>query len=275
MADILIELVDRLGIRKEWNEQLNHCYCEWPGGTALFAPDDKSSWDEVVDKTLQQKFGPEHDLEWFKEHGFISWPKKLGEVYWRWDIDARAQIYLEFMAPLKESAKALCEPRGINLDWEQYTPLISWFPTIQHKIKDPAYDLYLSSFTDVLQAGGWTINIPWVAEVAETSPYLHHVLINTGTAEKKGIKDGDAICLENDHGHKIQGVAHIIEGIHPQALSMLKGTGRWVKGGPRLPKEQGPLVGHLIEIDLEHVDPICLNIENGARVKIYKAEESK
>ena len=92
-------------------------------------------------------------------------------------------------------------------------------------------------------------------------------------AEKKGIKDGDMVYLENDHGHQIQGKIHPMEGIHPQCLSMAKGMGRWVKGGQRLPGEKGSLMSRLIEIDLEHVCPICLNIENGVKVKMYKAEK--
>ncbi|MBI4186116.1 MAG: molybdopterin-dependent oxidoreductase [Chloroflexi bacterium] len=272
-VDICLELVDRLGIRQGWNQSWNYNYCRWVGAPDLFDPADRSTWPELVDRILKQRFGQEHGLEWFKEHGFISWPKKVEEVYWRWFVDARAQVYLEYMVPLKQSVMAICQPRGVKLDWEQYTPLISWFPTVTHKAKDE-YDLYLSSFTDVLQAGGWTVNIPWVAEVSETSIYLHHILMNAGTASRKGIKDGDTVYLENDHGNRMKGTVHTIEGIHPRCLSMLKGMGRWAKGGQRLPKRQGPLMSDLIEIDLEHVDPVCLNIENGVRVKIYKAEPS-
>ena len=95
---------------------------------------------------------------------------------------------------------AICKPRGIELDWEQYTPLISWFPTVSRDVKDSTYDLYASSFTDVLQAGGWTINMPWVAEIAElttqdTLKLPADVAARFHTSDRFVVwVEGDALC---------------------------------------------------------------------------------
>ena len=70
-----------------------------------FKPDERITWEQVGDKALKHYFGPEHGLDWFKEHGFMMWPKKVEEAYWRWFVDARVPIYLEFMIDLKEKMK--------------------------------------------------------------------------------------------------------------------------------------------------------------------------
>ena len=85
------------------------------------------------DRLLKNKFGPNHGLDWFREHGFITWPKKVEEVYWRPFINARSSIYMEFLLDQREKLEKICNPHGINLDWDQYTPLPSWFPSIVQK----------------------------------------------------------------------------------------------------------------------------------------------
>jgi hypothetical protein len=52
-------------------------------------------------------FGEEHDIEYFKKYGFVRWPKKVEEAYWRYFIDARTQIYLEYMIDAKEQMKKI------------------------------------------------------------------------------------------------------------------------------------------------------------------------
>ena len=273
-GEFVTELVHRLGITKEWNVELNRYLCEFGGKPGIFDPDDRDSWEEINDSFLKMAFGPEHDLEWFKEHGFITWPKKVEEAYWRWFVDGRAHIYLEFLIDLKEQMKAICEPRGIKLDLEQYTPLISWFPAVIHKEKDTEYDLYVISFTDSLHTGTWTHGIPWLAEVSDTTGFLYTILMNTGTAKEKGIKEGDVIRVENKYGHKVSGMVHTIEGIHPQCIAMSYGTGKWAKGQPTA-RGKGPNNSVLQEIDLNHLCPISLNMEGAATAKVCKAEVPK
>ncbi len=273
-GEVIVDLVNRLGINKEWNRELNRFAGGWYGHADIFGQDEKCSWEEINDRFLKGMFGPQHGLEWFKEHGFITWPKKVEEAYWRWFVDGRAHISMEYLIHLKEALKPILDEREIKLDWEQYTPLISWFPPVIQKVEDPTCDLYCVSFTDSLHTGTWTHGIPWLAEVSDTSPYLYTLLLNTRTAKERGIKDRDVIYVENDHGHRLKGVAHTIEGIHPQCVAMAMGMGKWAKGQP-IARGKGALNSLIMEVDLEHHCPISLNIESAAAVKIYKAEESR
>ncbi|MBI4186905.1 MAG: molybdopterin-dependent oxidoreductase, partial [Chloroflexi bacterium] len=270
--DVIIELVDRLGMREEWNKTLNWYFCRFAGCPDLFRPDDRCSWEETVDRLLQQKFGPEHNIEWFKEHGFISWPKRVEETYWRQFADARSHIYLEWLVDQEEETRAICQPRGIELDWAQFTPLISWTPPVPFKEGDHSFDLYTVTFTDPLHCSTWTHGIPWIAEVSDTNPYLYHILLNTMTAKEKGIKDGDEVYVESVRGRRLEGMVHTIEGIHPRCVAMSIGTGKWARGQP-LARGKGPCINRIQPLDLEHVCPISLNIESTVKVKVSKKGE--
>ena len=64
--------------------------------------DRKLTADEIGNAFMKSTFGPEHDWEWFKEHGFMRWPKRVEEAYWMWFKDLRVPvIYLEWLAHMK------------------------------------------------------------------------------------------------------------------------------------------------------------------------------
>ncbi|MFC1926626.1 molybdopterin-dependent oxidoreductase [Chloroflexota bacterium] len=269
--DVLVELVDRLGMHREWNEMLNRMWCNMIGCPPAFTPDDRCSWVEINDRLLQNKFGPEHGLDWFKEHGFITWPKKVEEVYWRPFVNARSSVYMEFLLNQKEAMETICEPRDIKLDLAQYTPLPSWFEPVIQKVKDETYDLYAFTFKEVLHVGSGSHGIPCLAEISDNSPYHYRLLMNTATAKQKDIRNGDVIWVENDRGRRVKGRVLTVEGIHPQCLGMLGGAGNFARGQP-LAQGRGACFNALLEMDLEHCCPISLNLETSARVKAYKAE---
>ncbi|MBI4285227.1 MAG: molybdopterin-dependent oxidoreductase [Chloroflexi bacterium] len=268
------ELIRRIGLTREWVQALNVNLCEYCGHPGIFDPDETLPWEEVGDRFLKMLFGPERGLDWFKEHGFITWPKRAEEAYWRWFREGRSHLYAEWLIDAREKERAICDPRDIKIDWEQYTPLISWFPPVVQREKDTEHDLYLVTFTDSFHHGSWTHGIPWLAEVSDSTGYLYTILMNTRTAKEKGIKDGDTITLENKQGHRTSGVVHLIEGIHPQCIATSYGTGKWAKGQP-IARGKGPNTATLTQIDLEHLCPITMTAEAAITVKVYKEEVAR
>ncbi|MBI4285228.1 MAG: molybdopterin-dependent oxidoreductase [Chloroflexi bacterium] len=273
-SDFLTDLIHRLGLTRQWNSQLNLHFCKFCGHPDIFGLDEKLSWSAVADRFLQALFGPEKGLDWFKEHGYLAWPKKIDEAYWRPFHEGRAHIYMDYLVGVGDKVKAICEPRDIKIDWEQYTPLISWFPPIIQKEKDAEHDLYLVTFTDSLHAGSWTHGIPWMAEVSDTTGYHYTILMNPKTAAARGIKDGDTITIENKYGHSTSGVVHIIEGIHPECIGTIYGTGKWARGQP-LARGKGANTAVMTEVDLEHICPITVTPEAAIVVKVSKGGTSK
>ena len=269
IMDVAFELTERLGKRAEVNEYWN----KFLGidGDNKFKPTEKITWEQVGDKALKNYFGSDHGLEWFKEHGFITWPKKVEETYWRCFTDARAPIYLEFMIDQKKKVKKISEGIGINLNWDQYTPFITWFPCAPHLIEDAQYDLYCFAYRDILHTASSTMETPWLDEASKMNPYTYNVTMNAETAKQKGLKDGDLIEIGSVYGNKARGTLKLRNGQHPQTLAIVGTAGHWAKGQP-IARSKGTNFNFLMEAKIEECDPVSLNLELCLRVKVNKVE---
>jgi len=292
MIEILWDLADRVGMREEINNYYNVYFSSF-GGEALVGgdiasmkgaegvdrnkvveivkPKEKISYQELIDRALKYYFGSEHNLDYVKEHGFIDWPKQVKEAYWRWFIDVRVPVYQEHLAELKPQIMEKAGQAGIDLDWEQFTPLISYFEPQVSKDVDLQYDLYCFSYRDILHTGSGTMELPWLDEVSKLNPYTYNVTINTTTAHSKGFKEGDLICLETREGRKITGTLKTMQGQHPQTVAIAACSGGWAKGQP-VAYGKGTNFNILLESDFKHVCPVCFNQETAAMVKVYKAD---
>jgi anaerobic selenocysteine-containing dehydrogenase len=267
--EVLREVLDRLGRTPKVNAFYNR-FCEFDDEHKL-QPDERPTPAEWCDKALKHWFGEGHGWEYFTRHGFIRWPKKAEEAYWRYFIDARHPIYLEYMVDIGERVKEITTDAGITIGLEQYTPLISWFPCSIHRIEDPSFDLYCFSYRDILHTGSHTMEQPWLDEASRMNPYTYNITMNAGVARQKGLKDGDVIELESATGGKVYGPVKLMEGQHPHTVGIAACSGHWTKGMP-IAKGKGTNFDTLMACDLKHVDPVSLNIETAARVKVRKAD---
>jgi len=266
-ALVMWELLEKLGHRKELNEAING-FIGFDEEYRL-KPDERFTEEELADRALKYLFGAEHSLEYFKEQGFISWPKRVEEAYWRYFVDCRVPVYLEFLIDLKEKMKTITDKTGLQLDFTQYTPLISWVPCSIHSVDNPEYDLYCFSYRDNVHTGSGTMEQPWLDEASQMNPYTYNITANWDAATKRGLKDGDIVELETVTGRKAIGVLKLMEGQHPQTVGIAACSGHWAKGLP-IAKGKGTNFDDLLELDLRHSDPISLNIETAVRVKIRK-----
>jgi len=264
-------VVQPIAERRNVNDVIKDIYfCEFSEANQL-RPDEKLSQEEMCDRVLKHFFGEEHGWNYFKEHGFIRWPKKVEEAYWRYFIDARHPIYLEYMVDIGERVKDILEKAGIKIRLEQYTPLISWFPCSIHKAKDPSFDLICFSYRDILHTGSHTMEQPWLDEASKMNPYTYNITINADIGKQKGLKDGDLIEIESSTGGRTRGTVKLMEGQHPQTLGIAACSGHWTRGMP-IAQGKGTHFDALMACDLEHVDPVSLNIETAARVRIRKLQ---
>ncbi len=269
IGDVCLELWDRLGIRQKFMDVT----AGWLSRTACPNPwhsEEKLNFDGMTDRVLRARFGKDHDLKWFQENGFVRWDKKPEEAYWRWSVDARASIYHEWIVNQGENVKAICEPKGYELDWKQYVPLISYFPAASHSVKSDEYDLYAFGYRDILHNASTTQEIPWLFEVSEMNPFTFNVVMNTKTARDKGIKDMDAVFLENEAGQRIKVTIHTVEGIHPKCLAMAHGSSHSLKGHPA--EGKSGLLNSLFMVEDKYFCPISQSIETSVRIKVYKEE---
>jgi len=271
--DVSAEIVDRLGkeLGRDLLGEANAKFYKTIPINDEYQPNptDNLTVAEIGDRVVKSMFGPEHDWEWFKKNGFIRWPKKVEEAYWMWFLDLRIPIYMEHLAHMRDEVEKINKETGIDIDLEQYTPLISWFPCITHKIKDPRYDLYCYSYRDTLHSASMTMEQPWIDEASRMNPYTYNITMNAVAGKKLGIEDGDIVEVENYQGRKVMGTIKLLEGQHPQTVGIAATAGHWANGQP-VARGKGTNFDTLLPMDFEHMDPVCGNIETAVRANIRR-----
>ena len=148
-----------------------------------------------------------------------------------------------------------------------------WVPTDESSAPEP-YDLYAINWKTNfrIHGTGSILENVWVKEIRDADPYETYVLINSETAKKKGLADGDRVCLESRYG-KTEGKIRVSELIHPEVVGI---PGNY--GGEHRPflnpvTSDAAWFNALLSSNEEHsLDPIAAGIENAPRVKITKAE---
>ena len=268
---VLLELAERLGILDNMYGEMNVKYDFREPYT--LNPTNKYTWEDIVDRRLKGYFGPERGLDWFKENGLIRWPKKVEEVYWRPFVKARAPIYFEHFRRVGEQIEKIKQEYGIpGFDTSDFQPLPDWKPCASHEEKRPQYDLYGIYYRVPVQTFTSTYNNPWLDEVSRTDPYVYHIAINTETAKKKGIRDGDRVIIESaGTGHKVEGRAALTEGVHPEVIAYVSGGGHWAKHLPvASQQEKGICPEWLIPLSWDYIDTVSFNLDLCVKVKVTK-----
>ena len=266
---VLYEIGDRLGLREKMN-------CAWNTHFAIQEPyalkaEVKYDFDEISDSILKSLFGSEHGLEWFKEHGVLTWPKKPEEVYWRSRVPVRVPIYFEMFLTTGEQVRKIAREYGIEnqVNYRSYAALPDWNPCPSHECEDAEYDLISFYYRDTIHTNSMTMENPWLDEAAQMNDYSYNICVNADTARGKGLKDGDLIWVESNYRRRIKGRLKMIQGIHPEGVGIAALAGHWSNGMP-IAKGKGVFYNDLIEIDYNHSDPGNLNMDLCAKVRIYK-----
>ncbi len=268
--EMLYKIAYRIGLREPINIATN-VYFDLHGKYKL-DPQVEYTYADVTDHVLRDKFGDEHGVEWFKEHGVITWPKKPEEAYWRHLSPVRVPIYYEFFKTVGEQVRKLAREYGLEDDvkYFAYEPVPDWHPCPSHEEKDPSFDLYSFYYRDIIHTNSLTMQNAWLDEAARMDPYTYNLTINADTAKRKGLKDGDWVWVENKRGRKIKGRVRLSEGIHPEGLGVAALCGHWSDDQP-LAKGKGVFYNELLEIDYEHMDPANHTLDICAKVKLTKA----
>jgi len=276
MIDVILEACERLGLRENYYAALDDWIRRAYGGDLSpenkFDVNEKLDFEKIMDRILRDRFGNDKDLEYFSEHGYLKWPKKVEEVYWRAFNDVRVPIYLEWIIRAGKKSRAIAEKYGVPdlVDWSFHTALPDYHPCPSH-IEDSEYDMLAFYWRSALHTYSMTMENPWLNELSENDPYTYTIQLHPDTAEKKGIKSGDMVWLENNRGHKTKGRVFLTEGIRLDHVAIAACAGHWAKGQP-IAKGKGVFFNELIEVDKEHTCPLSLGQDICVRVKVYKSE---
>ena len=178
-------------------------------------------------------------------------------------------MYFETVAKNGPKIKEICESLGMHMNWDCYTPLITYFPSVifTELPEDSEFDLFGVSYRDVLHTHRHTLENPIVDEMSASNPYTYNIVMNKETAEKKGIEDADIICVQSHWGDKVEGRVKLSLLIHPQVLGVV-GLGGWAKGRP-IAKGKGVNFNTLLRSDYKHMCPVVGSLEIVSRVKAH------
>ncbi|MBF0556812.1 MAG: hypothetical protein HQK96_20045, partial [Nitrospirae bacterium] len=86
----------------------------------------------------------------------------------------------------------------------------------------PEFPLYLVAFKQNQHTHSRTFNNVYLMEMRPDNP----LLINTATAAKYGLKDGDAIWIESPYA-EAKATIQVTERIHPEVVALQHGFGHW------------------------------------------------
>lgn len=267
-GEVFLEIAERLGIGSELNVMINTIN----GLKEPFCLDKgkQYSWAEIVDIWAKSWFGPERGLGWFKEHGvFISAKKKVEEAYPRLFLKPRIPIYYEHFIQAGQELKVLTEKMGLSWDTSDYQPLPDWKPCLEFEQGEDEYDLYAVNYKLPFHTFSNTAQNPWLSELAEQHPFAYKLLINPTPAQKKGLKEGDAVWVESSAG-RVKGKVKLTQGVHPEVVAMAGTFGHWAEGMP-VALGKGLHFNSLLPSALERIDPVSAAIDSCVRVRVYKA----
>ena len=97
-------------------------------------------------------------------------------------------------------------------------------PEFQEPLDKPTtqYPFYFTNWKQAEHTHSRTFNNEYLMEMKPSNP----LWMNTQAALKLGLKEGDAVTIENQYG-KGDGTVHLTEGIHPDVVGLQHGFGHW------------------------------------------------
>ncbi len=280
--DIALEIFYKLGLGPKTNMIYNDFNRIQDPKFAL-RPDKEYTYREMVDQTLKSFTNDESKgCEWFAENGFYMDNLPLRECYEYYLFKGRGRLPIYNWRGMKvgHALRKNMEKHNVELPgWEgkmeevyrEYSAVPVW------------YDNYLSTPSEEfdmvcinwkisprnLGLGGQDDNV-WLREVIEKLEFDDlNIQINSATAAKMGIVNGDEIIVESQHGGSVQGPVKVTDLIHPQVVGFPAQAGRYSSQLNPISK-RGVNYNRLLSLDAKHVLPETGAIAISARVKIRK-----
>ena len=265
-AQVLLEIAQSAGFGPELNVVFN-TMLELKEPYRL-EPEGRYNLEEIADAWAKNWFGPERDISWFKQHGVITFPKKVEEAYPRIFFPGRIPVYLEHFPRIGRKLKQVTEEMGLSWDVSDYQPLPDWRPCEAYEQTEGPHDLFAVNYKLPFHTISVTPQNPWLNELSEHHPYAYKIILNADTGREKGIRDGDLISVESPYG-QVQGSAKLSQGVHPEVVAIAGAFGHWAAGMP-VARNKGVHFNSLLSARLNRIDMLSASIDACVKVKLIK-----
>ena len=189
--EFILALSQKMGLKDKDGKTLPATYPEYMSDQLKNGPIGKTL-DEMLALPGAVFIGGETNYEKYKKNGFATPSKKI-------------EFYSEQM-----------EKKGLN-------PLPDYVEPIYKPTSE--FPLYLVNFKQAEHTHSRTFNNDWLMEMKPDNP----LLMNSATAARLGLKDGDAIWIESPYA-RAKGTVQVTERIHPEVVALHHGYGHWAMG---------------------------------------------
>ncbi|MEE0704770.1 MAG: molybdopterin-dependent oxidoreductase [Adlercreutzia sp.] len=234
--------------------------------------DERLDPERFVDSVFKSFIDEEHGIDWFREHGVYTRPRKVDEVY-IWDSESAGRIpfYWDFMLEAKEKVEAKVKELDIPWETDDYIPLPEWRPGVDFYAKDEAFDIFPVYYTNAQNTDSWSPQNPWINEINEDDGVTYCIEMNTATAQAKNLASGDTVRLTSTAGYSVEGKLVVTEGIHPECVSTVVGTWDGQSGKMEIARGKGVnLVSLIPGTTAERLDHLVSAFDQLVRVKVEK-----
>ncbi len=229
-VDVFLEWAEQLGLLDALYERLN-------GRLGLvdgfrLEPERRYSNEEIVERRMQSMFGADHDRAWFREHGLVAWERELPERYPRPLVRLpRLPVYFPHLLERGQELKQVVEGLGIQWDLSLYEAVPVWQGCWSHRARQPD-QLFGVNYKLAFETSTTTQGNPWLMGLAQRHRLALYATLNSRTAGRLGIRDGDEIEITGTNGYSARGLARVAEGVHPDVLAIASCFGHWSSGQP-------------------------------------------
>lgn len=294
--DIFMELAERIGIlygEDGLNDCINHGE-DWiikDHGLNLKDPykldlNTRYTLTELFDRQIRSwKFGDGTGFEELNKAGYKAYwqPKKNFYLYYYYPGNqTKHEFYFQHLKNTGDTLKKNLRANGItfpgvqdeNEIFDLYKPIPYWVKNSESNAPSE-YDLWAINWKTPYFSSdvGNVVGNPWLAELYKADPFEAVICINTETAKKKALKDGDPVTVSSRYG-SIDGIVRTSELFHPDTLGISGGYGGGNKHGNPL-NRKGPNFNALISTEIHTLDPVSAGQEMAPKVKIVKRRGKK
>lgn len=285
LDQVLLDLAERIGFLTGKGGMVD----VMNGSIADFKLDNtkKPTLRQHAEATLKQTFGAKYSLADVNDANgpFYNYAtrgaKNYNYSYWP-DNKVRHPMYFIQLLRVGRTLKKNIQTAGLsgvpgwkNMDdfWKAFQAIPVWTPCPEFN-PPPEYDMWAINWKTPMGPFfcGDTYGNVWLHEAMSTfDPYEYSIWMNSKTAAKKGIKDGDTIVVESRYG-KAKGRVKVTELIHPDVVGFPAGHGAASPMANPITAE-GAYFNDLCSSNEEDLccDPLTAGIEEGPAVKVYKA----
>ncbi|MFC1909512.1 molybdopterin-dependent oxidoreductase, partial [Chloroflexota bacterium] len=248
--------------------------------------DKKYTLEEISDRQLKSwKRGDGRGIDELKKVGaFVHWvPEKEYFTYYYFpDNQTRHPFYFQHLKNVGDELRANLEKHNLSFPgiddmdyiFDLYRPVPHWVENSEFRAPEK-FDLWVINWrTPYFSSDSSNVSgNPWLAEISDQDPFENGIFMNSATAQRKNLKDGDTITVESRYG-KTEGQLHVTELLHPDAVGMpgCRGLGT-IQSNPLITK--GAHWNSLLSLDDITLDGVSAGMESSPRVKVYKKEEKR